>query len=118
MPGAAWPWKYTWSPGWPSSFPRKKWLNPTPYKPAPRAVVLAAEEVVEPDLVQAGRRGERGQVAADAVGVLVGVDDHDGGVPADVGTDAALDVLVTGEPRLELGGDGVDVRGGDGGREA
>ena len=37
------------------------------------AVVLAAEEVVEPDLVQAGRAGERGQVAADAVGVLVGL---------------------------------------------
>jgi hypothetical protein len=33
-------------------------------------------------------------------------------------TDAALDVLVAGEPRLLLARDRVDVRGADGGREA
>jgi len=82
------------------------------------AVVLAPEEVVEPDLVQAGRRGVGGQVAADAFGVLVGPDHHHGGVPPHVGPDAALDVLVAREPRLELGRDGVHVGGGDGGREA
>ena len=32
------------------------------------AVGLAPEEVVEPDLVQRGRGGEGGQVAADALG--------------------------------------------------
>ena len=74
------------------------------------AVVLAAEEVVEADLVQAGRAGERGEVAADAVGVLVGSHHHHRRVPADEGADAPLDVLVAGEPRLGLAGDGVDVR--------
>ena len=69
---------------------------------AGRAVVLAAEEVVEADLVERGRAGERRQVAADAVGVLVGLDDHHRRVPADEGADAALDVLVAGEPRLLL----------------
>ena len=39
---------------------------------AGEAVVLAAEEVVEADLVEAGRTGERRQVPADPVGVLVG----------------------------------------------
>ena len=72
--------------------------------------VLAAEEVVEADLVQ--RRGARvgGDVAADADG-LVRARHHDRGVPADVGADAALDVLVAREPRLALGRDGVDVVG-------
>src|SRR3970040_1472482 len=32
MPGAACPWKKTWSPGPPSSRPRKKWLKPTSYR--------------------------------------------------------------------------------------
>ena len=81
------------------------------------AVVLAAEEVVEADLVQAGRAGERAEVATDAVGGLVGAHHHRRCVPADEGADAALDVLVAGEPRLVLARDGVDVgrrhRGGE-----
>ena len=85
---------------------------------AAAGVVLAAEEVVEADLVQRGRAGERRQVAADAVGVLVGLDDHHRRVPADEGPDPALDVLVAGEPRLVLAGDGVDVRRADRGGEA
>ena len=68
------------------------------------AVVLAAEEVVEADLVEAAERGEGGEVAADAVGVRVGADHHDGGVPADVGPDAPLEVLVAGEPGSWSGG--------------
>ena len=44
--------------------------------------------------------------------------DHDGGVPSDVGADAAFEVLVAGEPRLFVGRDGVDVGGRDSGREA
>ena len=49
---------------------------------AGEAVVLPLEEVVEPDLVE---RSERlgGEVAADAVGGLVGTDHHRCGVPAD-----------------------------------
>ena len=81
------------------------------------AVVLAAEEVVEADLVQGGRRGVRGQVSADARRPRVGPRHHHGGVPPDVGADAALDVLVAREPRLLLGRDGVDVRRADRRRE-
>ena len=75
------------------------------------AVVLAAEEVVEADLVQAGRRGVGGDVAADAEARAVGAADHDRRVPPDVGADAALDVLIAGEPGLALGRDGVDEVG-------
>jgi hypothetical protein len=85
---------------------------------AGQAVVLAAEEVVEADLVQRGGGGEGGEVAADAVGVLVGLHDHHGRVPADEGADAAFEVLVAGEERLLLRRDGVHVRGGHGGRDA
>ena len=85
---------------------------------AGEAAVLAAEEVVEPDVVERGGGGERREVAADAVGVLVGLDDHDRGVPADVGPDAALELLVAGEPGLLLRRDGVDVGRRHGGRGA
>src|ERR1022692_3503064 len=75
------------------------------------AMILAAEEVIEADLIQAGRRGVGSDVAGDAQPGPVGAGDHDGGVPADVGADAPLDVLITGKPRLALGRDGVDVVG-------
>ena len=77
---------------------------------AGRAVVLAAEEVVEADLVQRRRDGEGREVAADAVGRLVRLDDHHRRVPADERPDPPLDELVAGEPRLGLAGDRVDVR--------
>jgi hypothetical protein len=48
-------------------------------------------------------------MAADAVGVLVGLDDHDRGVPANVGPDAALELEVAGEPGLLLRRDAVHV---------
>ena len=73
------------------------------------AVVLAAEEVVEADLVERRARRERGQVPADARRPVVGPADHHRRVPADEGADAALDVLVAREPRLLLGRDRVDV---------
>ena len=77
---------------------------------ASRREVLAAEEVVEADLVE-GRGGRvRGDVAADADG-LVRSGHHDRRVPADVGADPPLDVLVAGEPWLALGRDRVDVVG-------
>ncbi len=77
---------------------------------AGQAVVLAAEEVVEADFVERRRAGEGGEVTADPVGLLVGPDDHHRGVPADVGADAALDVLVAREEGLLLGGDRVHIR--------
>ena len=73
--------------------------------------VLAAEEVVEADLVEAGRRLVGRDVAADLEALAVGAGDHDRGVPADERADPALDVLVAGEPRLALGRDRVDVVG-------
>src|SRR5581483_9013335 len=77
----------------------------------------AAEEVVEPDLVQRCRRRERGQVAADPLGKVVGAGHHGGGVPTDEGADPPLHELVAGEPGLELGGNGVDVGRRHRGRE-
>ena len=74
-------------------------------------VVLAAEEVVEADLVERRRRGVGRDVAADADAGALRAVHHDRGVPADVRAVAALDLLVAGEPRLELGRDGVDVVG-------
>src|SRR6185436_10373138 len=53
-------------------------------------MVLAAEEVVEPDLVQAGRAGVRGEVATDAAVGAVGPQDHRDRVPADQPADAPL----------------------------
>src|SRR5215469_13883232 len=41
----------------------------------------------------------------------VGTGHHDRGVPPDIGSDAALDVLIAREPRLALGRDRVDVVG-------
>ena len=74
-------------------------------------VVLAAEEVVEADLVERRRRGVRRDVAADADAGPLRPVHHDRGVPADPRPVAALDLLVAGEPRLGLGRDGVDVVG-------
>ena len=75
------------------------------------AVVLAAEEVVEADLVQAGRRGVGGDVPAHAEAGPVGPGHHDGRVPPDVGADPPFHVLVAREPRLALRRDRVDVVG-------
>ena len=85
---------------------------------ADQAVVLALEEVVEAHLVQRRRGGEGGQMAADAVGDLVGPDHHGRRVPAHKAADAPLDLLVAGEERLLRRGDGVDVGRVGGGRHA
>ena len=68
------------------------------------AVVLAAEEVVEADLVQRRRAGEGGEVATDAVGGLVGAHHHHRGVPTDERSDPTFDVFVAREPWLLLAG--------------
>ncbi len=75
------------------------------------AVVLAAEEVVEADFVEAGRGCVSRDVPAHPEARPVGPRDHDGRVPPDIGPDPALHVLVAGEPRLALGRDGVDEVG-------
>ena len=69
----------------------------------------AAEKVVEAHLVERCRRRVGRDVAADAdAGPLSSVH-HDGRIPADELADATLESLITGEPRLDLRRDGVDV---------
>ncbi len=80
-------------------------------------VGLAPEEMVEADFVEGGRARVGRKMASDAFTPIVGAAHHGGGVPADVGADAALDVLVAGEPRLLVARDRVHVGGGDGGGE-
>lgn len=79
---------------------------------AAAGVVLAAEEVVEADLVQRRRRCIGRDVASHTDSRALGAMHHDRGVPADHLAEAALELLVTGEPRFRLGGDGVHVVGG------
>lgn len=64
---------------------------------AARGVVGAAEEVVEPDFVQRGRRGVRGDVPTDSDARALRTVHRDGRVPADPGAIPALDLLVTGK---------------------
>ena len=71
--------------------------------------VLAAEEVVEADFVEAGRAGVGGEVATDARRAAVGAQDHRHGVPADHPPDAVLHLLVARELGLLLRRDRVDV---------
>ena len=81
------------------------------------AIVLAVPEVVEAHVVERRGAGEGRQVAADAVRPRVRMGHHRDGVPTDEGAQPFLDLVVAGEPGLVLGGDCVDVRGGDGGGE-
>ena len=78
---------------------------------AEAAVGLAAEEVVEADLVEGGGRRVGGQMAADAVEAAVGPGHHHRRVPPDEVADAPLEVLVARVGRLVGGGDRVDVVG-------
>ena len=81
---------------------------------AAAGVVLAAEEVVEADLVQGRGTGVGGDVAADADVRPLRPVHHDGGIPAQPGPVLAFDLLVAGECRFLVDRDGVDVvRGGD-----
>ena len=73
------------------------------------AGVLAAEEVIERDLVERRRRGVGRDVAADAVRLAIGAHDHRQRVPADQALDAALDLAVARIRHLLVGGDRVDV---------
>ncbi len=76
-------------------------------------VVLAAEEVVEPDLVQRRGPGVGGDVPAHADVRPLGPVHHHRGVPAHVRPVAALELLVAGELRFLVHRDGVHIiRGG------
>jgi hypothetical protein len=74
-------------------------------------VVTAAEEVVEAHLVQGRAGGIRRDVPAHADTRTLRPMHHDRGVPAQVGPDSPLDVLIAGELRFPLGGNCVDVVG-------
>ena len=78
---------------------------------AAAGVVLAAEEVVEADLVQRRGRGVGGDVAADADAGRCARCTMIAAFQRHVRADPALDLLVAGEPRLVLGRDRVDVVG-------
>jgi hypothetical protein len=81
-------------------------------------VRLAPEEVVEAHAVEGRRRGEGGQVAADALRPVVGPYHHRRCVPAGVTAYPLLERGITWEPGLAAGRDGVDVGRRHGGREA
>ena len=72
-------------------------------------MILAAEEVVEPHLVQAGGALVRRYMAADFKTLAVGLADHDRRVPADESANPPFDMLITWEPGLGFRRDRVDV---------
>jgi hypothetical protein len=76
---------------------------------AATGMILAAEEVVEADLVQAGRTLIGRDVAADLKTLAVGLADHDRRIPPDESPNPTLDVLVAWEPRLGFRRNRVDV---------
>ena len=78
---------------------------------AAAGVVLAAEEVVEADLVEGGNRGVGRDVSAHLDAGALGARHLDGSVPADPAAVFALHGFVAGEVRLLVNGDGVDVGG-------
>jgi hypothetical protein len=74
---------------------------------------VAAEEVVEPHLVQRRGRGVGGDVPTNGDPGPLRPVHHHRGVPPDVGTDPALELLVAGKRRFGVRGDGVDVVGSE-----
>ena len=74
------------------------------------AGVAGPEEMIEPDLVQRGRRRKRRNVAADAGLVLVRPQHHRNRVPSHQALDAALDLLAAWKRHFLFGGQRVDVR--------
>ena len=77
-----------------------------------RAANLATEEVVEADLIEAGRTRVRCKVATDPRVFLIGTQHHRRRIPAHDVPDARLHRLVAREARLVACLDGVDVRRG------
>ena len=71
--------------------------------------VLPTQEVVEGDFIESGRRGKGGDMSADALVLLVGLDHHRHRVPADEAPDPPFDFEIPGVGRFLGGRDGVDV---------
>src|SRR5262249_2172992 len=69
----------------------------------------AAQEVILGHLAERRGRGKGRDVAADAVLLAVGANDHGHRIPAHQVLDAALDLAAAGVRRLAVGRDGVDV---------
>src|SRR4051812_14937739 len=74
-------------------------------------MVLTTKEVVETDLVKRGRGGVGGDVTTNAHPGTLRPMHHHRCVPPDPGAVPSLGLLVTREPWLILGGNGVDVIG-------
>ena len=74
-------------------------------------MVWPTEEVIEPDLVEAGRGCIRRDVAADTHAGALRAMDHHRRVPANDLTNAVLGGLIAREHRLPVRGNGVDVIG-------
>ena len=72
--------------------------------------IPCAEEMVEADFIQRGRRRVRRNMPADARMIAVGPHHHRHRVPADDALQPAFDLPVAGKPRLIIDRDGVDVR--------
>ena len=83
----------------------------------PGTIVLAPEEVVEADLVEAGGRSVGRDVAAEPREAVIRARDHRHGVPPDQPADLQLQALVTGKLRLVVRRDRVDVRASGQSRE-
>ena len=73
--------------------------------------VLAAEEMIEADFVEAGRRGIRREVAADPSRSVVRPQDHGCRIPTHHAADSQLHRLIARKVGFLLGRDRVDVAG-------
>ncbi|MCY1294757.1 hypothetical protein D9M70_440690 [compost metagenome] len=67
-------------------------------------------EMIEANLIQRGGRGEAGDMAAD-IGIARRAQHQRDRVPADIGADTVLQLVVAGAARLHLRRDGVEVGG-------
>src|SRR5207253_4018153 len=71
---------------------------------------LGAEEVIESDFKQRGRRGIRGYVSADTGLFAIRTHHHGQRVPTDEASDAPLNIAAAGIDRLPFGRDRIQVR--------
>src|SRR5579862_9477699 len=77
---------------------------------AAEVVAGSAEEVIEADIVERGRRRKAGDVAAELRAHLVCAHDHRERVPANVMPKPPLQLAIAGKYRLTIRGNRIDVR--------